>query len=129
MFDQQVTFLYTADFARSTAFYGEILGLPLVLDQGACQIFRISQDGFLGICQCVPPATATPEGIIVTMVTNDVDGWHERLKAKGVEIDAPPSENTKFNIYHFFLRDPDGYKLEIQTFRDPAWPRPEREGA
>ncbi|MDA0653066.1 MAG: VOC family protein, partial [Proteobacteria bacterium] len=56
--------------------------------------------------------------------SDDVDNWYERLKAKGVAIEAPPSENARFNIYHFFLRDPDGYKLEIQTFRDPAWPRP-----
>ncbi len=124
MFDQQVTFLYTADFTRSITFYGGILGLPLALDQGACQIFRVSRDSFLGICQCAPPASATPEGIIVTLVSDDVDGWYERLKASGVGIDAPPSKNETFNIYHFFLRDPDGYKLEIQCFLDPAWPRP-----
>ena len=44
MFNQQVTFLYTADLAGSTAFYGQILGLPLVLDQsldqGAVKYFR-----------------------------------------------------------------------------------------
>ncbi len=129
MFDQQVTFLYTVNYARSIAFYREVLGLPLVLDQGACQIFRVSRDGFLGICECGPSSSATPDGIIVTLVCDDVDGWYRRLKAKGAAIDAPPSENVKFNIYHFFLRDPDGYKLEIQCFQDPAWPRPAPDGA
>jgi hypothetical protein len=28
------------------------------------------------------------------------------------------------NIYHCFLRDPNGYLIEIQRFLDPAWPRP-----
>ena len=123
-FDQQVTFLYAADLARSTAFYGGTLGLPLVLDQGACQIFKISHDGFLGICQCDDGAAATPDSIIVTLVSDDVDGWYERLTATGADIEAPPSTNEKFNVYHFFMRDPDGYRLEIQRFMDPAWPRP-----
>ena len=123
MFDQQVTFLYSGNFARSTNFYGEILGLPLVLDQGACQIFRVSRDAFLGLCECASASPVTPESIIVTLVSDDVDAWYERLKAQGVTMESAPSENTKFNIYHFFLRDPDGYKLEIQCFRDPAWPR------
>ncbi len=124
MFDQQVTFLYATDLARSAAFYGETLGLTLVLDQGSCQIFRVSRDGFLGVCQCAEGTNVKPDGIIVTLVSNDVDGWYENLKDRGVNIEAPPSENKNFNIYHFFLRDPDGYKLEIQRFQDPAWPSP-----
>jgi len=48
-FDQFVTFLYTRDLERSAAFYGELLGLPLVLDQGGCRIFRVARDGFLGV--------------------------------------------------------------------------------
>ena len=39
MFDQLVTFLYTRDLEQSAVFYGETLGLPLVLDQGACRIY------------------------------------------------------------------------------------------
>jgi len=124
MFDQQVTFIYATDLARSAAFYGGTLGLPLVLDQGTCQILRVSRDGFLGVCQCGDGASVKPDGIIVTLVSDDVDGWYERLAAKGVETEAPPRENEKFNIYHFFLRDPDGYKLEVQRFQDPAWPSP-----
>ena len=50
-FDQQVTFLYTPDLAASAHFYGEVLGLPLVLDQGLCRIYRVSGDAFLGVCQ------------------------------------------------------------------------------
>lgn len=128
MFDQQVTFLYSGNFAQSIKFYGETLDLPLALDQGACQIFRVGRDAFLGVCQCAAAAPAVPESVIVTLVSDDVDGWYERLTAQGIAIEAPPSENTAFNIYHFFLRDPDGYRLEIQCFRDPAWPRANQPG-
>lgn len=124
MFEQQVTFLCTADLDRSAAFYGEMLALPLALDQGGCQIFRVSNDSFLGVCQCADGASVKPDSVIVTLVSHDVDGWYQRLTAKGITLDAAPKKNDKFNIYHFFLRDPDGYLLEIQQFLDPAWPQP-----
>ncbi len=62
MFDQLVTFLYTRDLERSAAFYGDMLGLPLVLDQGGCRIFRISRDAFLGICACSEARPRSPDG-------------------------------------------------------------------
>ena len=124
MFDQQVTFLYTRDLDKSAAFYSEVLGLRLALDQGVCRIFKTSPESFLGVCRCSEQRPSNPEGIIVTLVTDDVDGWYERLKAKGVVFDTRPTENAEYNIYHCFLHDPDGYQIEIQSFRDPAWPRP-----
>jgi hypothetical protein len=50
-FIQQVTFLYTNHPARSFAFYEEVMGLPLVLDQGAARIYRTGGEAFLGICE------------------------------------------------------------------------------
>lgn len=124
MFDQLVTFFYTRDLDASAGFYGETLGLPLALDQGACRIFKTSPEGFLGVCRCSEQRPCSPDGVIVTLVTDDVDGWYQRLKAKGVAFDTAPTETAAYNIYHCFLRDPDGYQIEIQSFRDPAWPRP-----
>jgi len=122
MFDQLVTFLYTHDLEKSAAFYGEIVGLSLALDQGACRIFQTSPGGFLGVCRGSEQRAANPDGVIVTLVTDDVDGWHERLVARGVVFDTAPTANVEYDIYHCFLTDPDGYQIEIQSFRDPAWP-------
>ena len=69
MFDQLVTFLYTRDLARSAAFYGDTLGLPLALDQGGCRIYRVSPDGFLGLCRCSEARPCNPDGVIVTFVS------------------------------------------------------------
>jgi catechol 2,3-dioxygenase-like lactoylglutathione lyase family enzyme len=118
-FEQCVTFLYTADLAATAHFYTEVVGLPLVLDQGSCRIYRVSADGFLGFCE---RAGAAPSGVIVTLVTQDVDGWHARLCERGASIAQAPAFNPTYNIYHCFLRDPNGYLLEIQRFCDPAWP-------
>jgi catechol 2,3-dioxygenase-like lactoylglutathione lyase family enzyme len=120
-FSGQVTFLYTRDLAATARFYESVLALPLALDQGSCRIYRVSDDGFLGFCQRAE-APEEPQGVIVTLVTADVDGWYERLQARGVAFEKPPAHNPAYNIYHCFLRDPNGYLLEIQTFLDPGWP-------
>ncbi len=119
--DQQVTFLYTHDLAETAQFYEEILGLPLVLDQGNCRIYRVSGDAFLGFCRHLTNP-GMGEGIILTLVSQEVDAWHEYLQARGVPVEKPPAINLSYNIYHLFLRDPSGYLIEIQRFLDPAWP-------
>ena len=119
--DQQVTFLYTRDLAATAHFYEQVLGLPLVHDQGVCRIYRVSDDAFLGFCLRAD-ASQHPSGVIFTLVTQDVDGWCAYLSAQGVVFETPPAHNPTYNIYHCFLRDPNGYLLEIQRFLDPAWP-------
>ena len=127
--DQQVTFLHCADLAATDWFYRGLLGLPPALDQGACRIYRVGRDAFLGFCRATDHLLpATPAGVILTLVVDrpaNVDQWHAFLlsrSAAGV-IERPPALNPRFNIYHLFLRDPSGYLVEIQAFLDPSWPR------
>lgn len=121
--DQQITFLYTRDLRKTTHFYEEVMGLSLVLDQGSCRIYRVSADGFLGFCERAS-APEKPEGIIFTFATHQVDEWYQLLIERGVAFEKPPTHNPDYNIYHCFLRDPNGYLLEIQQFLNPAWPTP-----
>lgn len=120
-FDQQVTFLLVTDLAASTTFYRDRLGLDLVLDQGDCRIFRTTATAFVGLCERAP--AHDPGSILLTLVTDDVDGTHERLIAAGVECEKPPQLNERYNVYHAFYRDPDGFLVEVQRFLDPDWPR------
>ncbi len=120
-FTQLVTFLYTPDLVTTARFYEQVLGLEMVLNQGVCRIYRVSRDGLVGFCQ-KDGVEPRPQTIILTLVTPDVDGWYERLTAQGVAFDKPPTLNPQYNIYHCFLRDPNGYLLEIQRFLDPTWP-------
>ena len=119
-FDQQVTFLLVSDLEKSTRFYADILGLELVLDQGDCRIYRITETAFVGICERTD--RGDPGSILLTLVTNDVDRRHESLIAAGAVCEQSPRHNTKYNVYHAFYRDPDGYLVEVQQFLDPAWP-------
>ena len=118
-----MTFIYVRDLHVSAAFYENLIGLPLALDQGSCRIYRVAGDAFLGICQQRDAVDQSPSGaLILTLVTHDVDGWHRYLAERGVVVEKPPQYNPVYNIYHCFLRDPDGYLVEIQRFLDPAWP-------
>ncbi len=120
-FDQQVTFLATNNLARTAPFYTQILGLRLVLDQGSCQIFQVSANAFIGFCEHLEFVKAA-KGVILTLVSQEVDAWYAYLQSRSVAVEKPPQLNQRFNIYHLFLRDPDGYLVEIQQFLDPAWP-------
>jgi catechol 2,3-dioxygenase-like lactoylglutathione lyase family enzyme len=73
--------------------------------------------------QQAPPPDRAPLGVIVTFVTDDVDGIYDELRAKGVAFETVPTVNATYKIYNCFFRDPDGYLLEIQKFLAPDWPR------
>jgi hypothetical protein len=40
--------------------------------------------------------------------------------------EAPSSDSEEFKVYSSFLRDLNDYLLEIQEFRSPDWPMPQR---
>ena len=124
LFDELVTFIYVESLNRSADFYSRVLRLKLRLDQGTCQIYQAAPGACLGICIREGGAAGkggAKKGVILTLVTDEVDEWYERLSGEGVSVLNPPRVNDKYQIYHFFLEDPDGYKLEVQKFLDPAW--------
>ncbi len=114
-FDSQVTFVFVGDLAASAAFYGGTLGLELARDQGACLIYHVAGDAYLGFCDHRP---ADPGGVILTLVADDVDEWADRLRQAGHEVEGPHA-NERFALYHLFVSDPDGHLVEIQRFDQP----------
>ena len=119
-FDAQITFCRVRDLEVTARFYADRLGLKLVLDQGTCRIYRVTQTAFLGFC--TGDRSPRPEGVILTLVTPEVDACYHELRQRGVPFEKRPALNPDYNIYHCFFRDPDGYLIEIQRFEDPAWP-------
>ena len=123
--DALVVFVYVDDLDRSSAFYHGVLGLPLVLEQAHCRLYKVAEGGFVGICQSGDRPT-TPDGVVVTLVRDDVDEFCARLVERGIELEQPPTKNERFAIYNAFLRDPDGHLIEVQRFDDPRWGEPIR---
>lgn len=128
-FEQQITFLYAEDPAASRDFYGRILGLELVQDQGFAAIYAAGGDrAFLGVVQARAPRQGQEAraegGVVLTLVSPAVEAWHAYLAARGVAVEAPPATDATTGITHFFFRDPAGYLLEIQRFDRAGWPEP-----
>ena len=117
-FEQQITFLHSRNLQAARDFYSQMLGLPLVRDQGTCIIFRTATNAYLGFCEHIDPIEPGRR-VILTLVTANVDAWYQRLKSQGADLVSQPQANPKYQIYHFFLKDPDGYWVEIQRFDQP----------
>jgi predicted enzyme related to lactoylglutathione lyase len=117
----QITFIYFKDLTEPAQFFEEILQLQKVDDQGFARIYKISGGAFIGIVDadqgyCDAP---TAKNVLITLVTEDVHQWYERLKEAGVAIDAAPAVHQKANIEGFFFEGPGGYAFEIQKFLNP----------
>jgi len=133
-FEQSIIWLYTADLAgleRLARFYGEVIGLPFVMDQqvagGHTRIYRASPTQFIGLC-AIPNRSLGTKGMIFTFLVRDVQRAHAALKARGVPFESAPDMTPGKLIHSCFFHDPEGYKLELQEFSDPRWPFPEGRG-
>lgn len=115
MWSDNIVFFGAEDLEATHLFYAQSLKLPLERDQGLCRIYRAPGGGGLGFCSHMSVAHQ-PRSPILTLITERVDEVYNQLKAAGLEIEHPPKENPTFGIYHFFLRDPNGYLVEVQRF-------------
>ena len=122
--DYTITFFYYEDLAEPARFYERVLGFELVLDQAVARIYRVA-----GRCYFEEEVLQVDgnkghlrhqdrSAVVLTIVTQDVKGWHERLRLAGV----PKLTEIRRGAYleHFFFEDPAGYAIEIQRFHDPA---------
>jgi predicted enzyme related to lactoylglutathione lyase len=117
--DALISFLPATNLTRSADFYERVMGLDLVLDQGRCRIYRVTQSAYLGVCQREPFDEVQP--VITTIVSDDVDGWYQRITAAGWTEVTEPEHSETYRLVHIWVKDPDGNQLEVQRFDDPDW--------
>lgn len=112
-----IVFLKTRELERISRFYTLEIGMKLWLDQGACRIFR-KDNMLLGFCW---DDSCDFQGVITFFFKKrrEVDEMYQKTTAEKL---SQPRENTKFRIYNFFAKDPEGRKLEFQAFlHDIEW--------
>ncbi|MHA1906191.1 MAG: VOC family protein [Candidatus Thorarchaeota archaeon] len=112
-----IFFLRTTIQSELESFYTERLGMEKWLEQPDCIILRHGTL-LLGFCQ---RNTAELEGMITFVYDSkeEVDMMYEKLSDIA---DDPPKINTKYQIYQFFAKDPEGRVLEFQIFLHPTNP-------
>jgi hypothetical protein len=106
-----IIFFKTQKLAELRDFYLHEVGCELWMDQKDCLIFK-SGNMLFGFCQREQAET----GGMVTFFYEKkkaVDKAYKKFKSIAI---SSPKMNEKYQIYHFFARDPEGRYVEFQYF-------------
>ncbi len=136
---QSITWIYTKNLTKASAFLLDVVGLPIVFTGGAttwrgCEVHSAASAAFIGVCDIRAAPTSLDEaGVTIALVTanrSSVDQWHDRLGSAGPAVInvTTPRHSSEFNYaFNFYDADPASlgyYRFEVQTFEDPNWPQP-----
>ncbi len=115
--EKAITFLYYVDLPKAFAFYTEVMGFPLEIDQGWSKILRIADHAYIGLVdETRGMHRAHPvKPVQVCIRVPDVDAWHRYLAAHKVPALTEPKVSVSLGIRAFVLEDPEGYQIEVQT--------------
>ncbi|MDA3885110.1 MAG: VOC family protein [Candidatus Delongbacteria bacterium] len=106
-------FFRTNDLEMIRQFYIERIGMELWHDQGQCIILK-HENFLMGFCQ----GNKEVDDPCITFFYDSKEKVDlEFLKLKDAST-TDPVLNPRFNIYHFWAKDPEGRTLEFQYFLD-----------
>jgi catechol 2,3-dioxygenase-like lactoylglutathione lyase family enzyme len=115
-----VLWLYYRDIPAMQAFWEELLGVDLLVDQGWAKVYPGSRTGFIGLVdgeRGLHQATAE-KSVTVSFFTSDVAAWRRRTEEQGVEARTPELGEESGRVSTWVAFDPEGYSLEWDTFLD-----------
>ena len=117
----QITFLYFDDMNSVIPFFEETLKLELVTEQDAARIYRMAGSAFIGIVDCNVGhwRPKNENAVLITLVVDDVQGWYDYLKAKGIKLLTGIQKPKIAPVECLFFEGPGGYHFEVQRFLDP----------
>lgn len=120
--DLAITFFYYRDLPAAMAFYENILGLPLAIDQGWCKIYRICPGAHVGLVDEAKGMNKWAAGKPVQLCIRvpDVDTWYAYAKAEKLAHLSDLFINDEIGIRAFVFDDPEGYQIEIQSATRPG---------
>lgn len=101
----------TADFDAVRAFYGEVLGLDLLMDLGFFVTYGGSERMQVQVGAGTEGGSNTPvPGISIEV--DELDEALERMEAGGVRIEYGPVDEP-WGVRRFYVRDPSGKLINI----------------
>jgi 2-polyprenyl-3-methyl-5-hydroxy-6-metoxy-1,4-benzoquinol methylase/predicted enzyme related to lactoylglutathione lyase len=117
------TILYCEKWSETTAFYRDALSLPVNVASDWMIEFAVAPNSCLSVADArrtsIQPSRGA--GITLTFKVADLNGVHAKLEAKNIAVD--PIRDCKMGGQAFFLRDPEGNRLEF--WADSPWSSPE----
>jgi catechol 2,3-dioxygenase-like lactoylglutathione lyase family enzyme len=117
--DYTITFFYYQNLPPIAEFYENIMKFETVLVQEYARLYRVGKHSYFGIVDGNKGHLRHQKksAALLTIVAEDVKGWHAWLASRGVQGLTDVRDGTFCE--HFFFRDPAGYALEVQRFHDP----------
>ncbi len=113
-----VNFYPCINIDETSEFYTNSIGLTLVEDQGKAKIFDTGY-GYLGFCQYDDKPLSTSTCISFNMESKEnVDNYYKKFKVLNANGLVEPKKHEQFEVYSFFMLDPNGYTLEFQKIKD-----------
>ncbi len=109
-----IVFFRTKQLEVIKQFYTNELGCGLWLDQKGCAIMQHG-NMLVGFCE----NSGGTDGLITFFFDERarVDDVYAKVKDTA---EGKPAANKKYGIYQFFARDPEGRRLEFQSFDKPV---------
>jgi predicted enzyme related to lactoylglutathione lyase len=112
-----ITFFYYRDLPRAMAFYEDVMGLPLAIDQGWCKIYQICPGAHVGLVDEAKGMNKWAEVMPVQLCIRvpNVDAWYEYCTGLALDNLSELFVNDQLGIRAFVFNDPEGYQIEIQS--------------
>lgn len=110
--------IYARDVGRSAAFYTGLLGFKLVDEfryEGQAMYARLRApggDGTIAIHQANEGGSTASPGVRLYFEIQDLDGFCEKLKRKGVYFTQLP-KMMPWGWKHAYVDDPDGHEVSL----------------
>lgn len=116
---------YYEDLEAAWTFYTRVLGFATVADYGYAKTLRVAPDSYLTLVDRNRGmhSPAAPKAATLAVVTDEVEGWWDYLRAQSLEMRAPLNVREGRPHDGFVALDPEGYLLEFERFN----PHPENE--
>lgn len=117
-----ITFFYYRDLPAAMAFYEDVLGLPLAIDQGWCKIYRICPGAHVGLVDESKGMNkwASVKPVQLCIRVPNVDDWYAYAQAQGLDNLSDLFVNDALGIRAFVFNDPEGYQIETQSATRPG---------
>ena len=113
-----VVFYPCLNIQETTQFYLDTIQLQLYQDQGACKIFDTGY-GYLGFCEYDDHELASRVCISFNLPSKEaVNAQYKQFLEMGIQEITPPQQHPRFDVYSFFMKDPNGYAIEFQKIKD-----------
>ncbi|GAA3404712.1 VOC family protein [Paenibacillus hodogayensis] len=106
-----VSNIHTVDIGQARRFYGDILGLELLMDHGWIATFGSQErmDVQISFASQGGSDTPTPD---FSIEVDDVEAVYEQMREAGFSVEYGPADEP-WGVRRFYVRDPFGKLVNI----------------